>query len=104
MSSPSDVKENNYDELKLNQMKVEQEIKTKLLKEHQRYRTTLTYMSGDIPIGVLCLPKLVEDALIAADCLRVYDLFDRDLTEIKGIGSARARDLAARLDQFLSMC
>lgn len=80
------------------------EIHKKLLESLDNYRKTMSYMYGDAPIQVLCLDKVVETILINEGCLRVYDLFDRDLTEIKGIGHSRVRNLAARLDEFLSVC
>ncbi len=80
------------------------EIHKKLLESLENYRKTMSYMYGDAPIGVLCLDKVVETTLINNGCLRVYDLFDRDLAEIKGIGHSRIRNLAARLDEFLSVC
>ena len=78
-------------------------IKVDLLEKLENYNKTLSYMAGDAPIGVLCLPKTTETILINAGCLRIYDLIDRDLTKIKGIGHRRIGDLTARLDKFLSM-
>lgn len=80
------------------------EIKKRLLNSLNDYRNTLTYMYGDAPIGILCLPKTLETILINQGILRVYDLFNRDLTEIKGVGKSRIRDITSCLDQFLSMC
>ena len=77
------------------------EINKKLLESLDNYRKTMSYMCGDAPIEVLCLPKVIETILISNGCLRVYDLFDRDLTEIKGMGCGRIRQLTARLDEFL---
>lgn len=93
------------DELKNNEIakKEMQEINKKLIDSLENYRKTLSYMYGDAPLGVLCLPKSLETVLINAGCLRVYDLFNRDLTEIKGVGSTRIRDLTTSLDKFLSM-
>lgn len=84
-------------------IKVEEKIKKELLSGLNTYRKTISYMAGDAPIEVLCLPKRVENALIKSGCLRIYDLFDRDLTKIKGIGKIRSRDLASSLDQFIPM-
>ncbi len=80
------------------------EVKKRLLNSLNDYRNTLTYMYGDAPIGILCLPKTLETILINQGILRVYDLFNRDLTEIKGVGKSRIRDITSCLDQFLSMC
>lgn len=81
-----------------------QKIHKHFLEGLENYRKTLSYMYGDAPIGVLCLDKSLERVLINADILRVYDLFNRDLTEIKGIGEARFRNLTTSLDKFLSVC
>ena len=68
------------------------------------YRNVLQFMGANIPIQALCLPKPIENALLRADCLRVYDLINRDFTEIKGIGRDRADILASRLDEFFTVC
>ncbi len=78
-------------------------INKKLTDSLQNYRKMMACMVGDLPISALCLPKATETILIKQGFLRVYDLFDCDLTEIKGIGDARGRDLATRLDEFISM-
>ena len=79
-------------------------IKEELLKKLEEYRKSMKYMAADAPIGILCLPKIVEKSLIAHGCLRVYDLFDLDFTEVKGLTETSIRNLAACLDQFLAMC
>ncbi len=78
-------------------------IREELLKSLNEYRNSLKYMCGDAPIAVLCLPKKIEKILLSADLLRVYDLFDRDFTEIEGLNDAAISELTARLDEFLSM-
>lgn len=78
-------------------------IKEGVLKGLRDYEKSIRHMSCDAPIEVLCLPKPIEAALLRAGCLRIYDLLDRDFTEIKGIGKARIGELTARFDQFLSM-
>jgi hypothetical protein len=67
------------------------------------YRKVLRYMEANVPIQVLCLPSAIEKALIAAGCLRVYDMFNLDLAEVKGIGKGRLALLTSRLDEFLSV-
>ncbi len=67
------------------------------------YRKTLYYMGANVPIQVLCLPKIVEKSLLKEGFVRVYDLISRDLTEIKGLGSARLDLLASRLDEFFTV-
>lgn len=67
------------------------------------YRKTIAYMSANVPIQVLCLPKVVENALINDGCLRVYDLINRDLRKIKGLGKSRIDFLTSRLDEFFTI-
>jgi hypothetical protein len=81
------------------QKKINEELKGTLSK----YQKTLVFMATDVPIGVLCLPKAVENALKNAGCNRIFDLLDRDFTKIKRLGKIRIRDLTSRLDQFVSM-
>lgn len=88
--------------------KIEYELQMKklrdeVIKKFGEYKNTLNYMAADAPLGVLCLPTAIENALLAHGCLRVYDLFDLDFTEVKGLGVTRIRNLTTRLDQFLSM-
>jgi len=80
-----------------------QKVREEVIKKMAEYRKTLAYLAADAPIGILCLPKPIENLLLTNGCFRVYDLFDRDFTEIKGFGDARIRDLTARLDEFFSM-
>lgn len=75
----------------------------KLQEDLSHYRRTMYFLGANVPIGVLCLPKVIESALIDDGCLRVYDLINRDLTEIKGIGRSRLSLLTSRLDEFLSI-
>lgn len=82
---------------------VQEEIKKELEKSLSIFQKSLKYMAADAPIGVLCLPKPIEKALSAHGCDRVYDIFNVDLTKIKGLGILRRRHLAACLDQFLSV-
>ncbi len=81
------------------------EIKDDLrLKEDMaHYRRTISYLEANVPIQVLCLPKVIEKALINEGCLRVYDLINRDLGKIKGLGSGRLDLLASRLDEFFTV-
>ena len=78
-------------------------VKKELMQSYSEYRETIKKMSGDAPIAVLCLDKATENILLRNGFNRVYDLFDRDLTEIKGLGVARSGYLATRLDEFLAM-
>jgi hypothetical protein len=79
-------------------------VQKELLENLKNYRKTLSYMIGDAPIEVLGLNKTLETVLINSGCTRIYDVFDRDLSKIKGIGDVRIRELTARIDEFLSMC
>ncbi len=67
------------------------------------YRQVMAFMGGNVPIQVLCLPKIVESILIREGIERVYDLFGHDLTKIKGIGRERLDILTSRLDEFISI-
>lgn len=78
-------------------------LKEELEKSFEQYHKTMKYMAADAPIEVLCLPKVIETCLFNHGCLRVYDIFDLDFTEVKGLGEVRIRDLTARLNEFLSM-
>ena len=75
----------------------------KLEEDLAHYRNVLSYLEANVPIQVLCLPKTIEKALVDDGCLRVYDLFNRDLGKIKGIGRNRLALLTSRLDQFFTV-
>lgn len=78
-------------------------VKKELLKGVKNYHKIMAFMAADAPIGILCLPKDIETILCKEGCLRVYDLLNRDLTKIKGIGKRRIGQLTSRLDQFFAM-
>lgn len=104
MSDNDNVKENlenvnNNFEYDLKMQKLKEEV----LKKFDDYRNTLNYMACDAPIGILCLPPVIEKILLDHGCLRIYDLIDLDFVKIKGIGVSRIKDLTSRLDQFFSM-
>ncbi len=89
------------------------EIDNNNLKEHPsyeefkknlaHYRQTMFFLGGNVPIQVLCLPKVIETILIRENFERVYDLFHHDLTKIKGLGRERLDILTSRLDEFISI-
>jgi metal-dependent HD superfamily phosphatase/phosphodiesterase len=79
------------------------QIKEEIFKKFLDYRKTLKVMMGDAPISIFCFSKQVEKALIESGCVRVYDLFDLDLVKVKGLSDDSLRNLAARIDEFLSM-
>lgn len=80
-----------------------QKLREDLSKSFSRYQDTLKYLAADAPIGILCLPKTIETLLLNSGCLRVYDVFNMDLTKIEGIGPVRLRHLTTCLDQFFAM-
>ena len=80
-------------------VKFEDESKKNLL----HYRNVLSYMGADVPIQVLCLPSVIEKILLRDGYVRVYDLINRNLSEIKGLGDTRLRILTSSLDEFFTM-
>lgn len=68
-----------------------------------RYRKIMSHLELDLPIQVMCLPKVIENILLDMGCLRIYDMVDLDLTKIKGLGLNRRSILSAALDKFFSM-
>ena len=90
------------DEKSLNQSDIEK-INKKLIESLENYKKTLSYMAGDAPIQVLCLPKVIETVLINNGILRIYDLFNCDFTKIKGLGEARIKRLTSSLGEFISV-
>ncbi len=79
-------------------------IKKELVKSIQNYRRTLLFLYADAPIALLGLSKPIVTILSNNGLLRIYDLLDRDLIEIKGLGVSRIRELSTALEQFVSMC
>lgn len=80
-----------------------QKLRVEVLQKFDQYRNVINFLAADAPIGILCLNHIVEKILIDNNCLRVYDLFDLDLVEIKGLGDIRIKQITSRLDQFFSM-
>lgn len=80
-----------------------QKLRQEVFKRFDEYRNTIAHMASDAPISTLCLPKKVEKSLLDHGLLRIYDLFQCDFTEVKGLNEVLIRDLTARLNQFLSM-
>lgn len=75
----------------------------KLQEDLAHYRKVMYFMGANIPIECLCLPKAIETILKTEGCTRVYDLLNRDLAEIKGLGKRRLDLLTSRLDEFVSV-
>ncbi len=97
IENPETVKQNFEYEEKM------KKIREEVVKKFTEYRTTMNYMASDAPITILCLSKQIENALITHGCLRIYDLFDLDFTEVKGLGIRRIGVLTSSLDKFFSM-
>ncbi len=89
-------------EAKLNKTHI-RKINKKLLESLENYKDIVRYMGADLPIGCLCLPQKYEKKLLENGILRIYDLFNRDLTKIKGIGKVGVGHLTARLQEFIPM-
>lgn len=108
MDEINNVKEN-FENVKENvETKFESELDMAKLKEELRkkfsdYQTTMKFMLADAPIEILCLNPTIEKILLDQGFLRIYDLFNVDLVEIKGIGVVRVKQLTASLDKFFSM-
>ena len=75
-------------------------IGKEVLKTVKTYANVLKIMACDMPIESLCLPKELNSILIKAGYLRVYDILDINLTEIKGVGVVRANMISARLQEL----
>lgn len=91
----------NVDNLKKDEL---HQMKLHLVESLGNYRQLMSYMTADAPISILGLGKTIETTLGNAGCFRVYDLLNRDLAKIKGIGIKRVGLLTSSLNQFLSMC
>ena len=78
-------------------------LKEEFDKSLAHYRQVVSYMGGNVPIEVLCLPPRIEKALLSSGYDRVYDLIGKDLRKIKGIGKESIDILASRLDEFLTV-
>lgn len=84
-------------------LELQKKINEKLKESYDQYKTNMLFLSTDIPIASLCLPKSLLGILTRNGCQRVYDIFDLDLTKIKGIGVKRRILLTSRLDEFISV-
>jgi len=77
--------------------------KERVQNDFQHYRNVLSFLGSNLPIQALCLPKVIENALLADDCIRVCDLINRDLSKIKGMGKTRIDILRVSLDEFFTI-
>lgn len=83
-----------------NKQEIESRLKDELKKNLLHYRNVVNYLSANVPIQVLCLPKKIEKILLREGYIRVYDLIGLDFTKIKGIGEASASIIESRFDDF----
>lgn len=90
---------NNNLEYELHLQKIRKELSERFIE----YQKTMKYLASDAPIQILCLPKNIEKFLLDNGCLRIYDVFNLDLTKIEGISESSLRDITSRFDQFFSM-
>ncbi len=84
----------------------EQAIREELIKNAAHYRNSLNFMATNLPIAAMCLPPTIEAVLLREGFIRIYDILafaqgGHKLSEIKGIGDARARILESHLDEFV---
>ena len=78
--------------------------KEDLEKNLNHYRNVVNCLGANVPIGCLCLPKKVENALKAEGFILIYDLLYRDFREVKGIGEGTLDLITSRLDEFGTVC
>lgn len=90
--------------LDISEKDLKEKINLDLLKSLDNYRKNLVYMLGDAPIEALLLEKRTERILIKNGFTRIYDLFDINFAEVKGLDSTRIRDLTTRLNEFIAIC
>lgn len=83
---------------------VKKKISEELIKNLQRYRKSLNLMALDAPISLLNLPKSIEKVLSQNGILRIYDLSDREFTEIVGLNEVMRNRLTTCFNEFLAMC
>lgn len=71
-------------------------------KDLAHYRKCMTFLEGDAPIQVLCLPKKIENILLKNKLFRVYDLTFKRLVEIKFLGEKSIEIVMSRVHNFVS--
>lgn len=79
------------------------EVSKQVREQWTQYQKLIYTMSLDGPIEMLCLPQKINQILIDAGCVRVYDMVDRDFSEIERLSEREIALVSARLDEFLSM-
>jgi hypothetical protein len=87
----------------LDRDKLLREIREKTLQGLKEYEKVISLMACDAPLSVLCIPKIVEKTLNENGIHRVYELLHTDFIKIEALSVIQARDLTARLDQFITM-
>ena len=87
---------------------INEQIKLEVIKNINQslsdYRKLNMIMYGDAPIETLCLSKKTVKLLNDRGICRIYDLMGLDLVKIEGFSDTALRDLAARFNEFFSMC
>ena len=78
-------------------------IREELRKSLSSYRNIMLHMAADAPIGTLGIRRNTEKELLNAGCLRIYDLLNRDFTEIEGLSVVGLHDLTSKFNQFVAM-
>lgn len=67
------------------------------------YRNVVNCLGANVPIACLCLPKKIENILVKAGFILVYDLLYRDFRKIKGIGDGAFDLIRDRIADFGTM-
>lgn len=67
------------------------------------YKKSLKFLHCDAPISVLCCSQKLESLLKKNNILRVYDLLDKNFTEIEWLDEFSRRNLTAAFDEFISV-
>lgn len=73
-----------------------------LKEDFETYKKHMSYLHGDAPIQVLCLPKVIQSILLRNDLIRVYDLTFERLESVKGLGKKRVDLIVTATRRFLS--
>ncbi len=78
-------------------------VKRELIKSFDRYQKVMSLMAIDGPISVLGLPKNIQKILEDNGILRLYEILNMNLIEIKGLSDIDRTRLAASLNKFSAM-
>lgn len=69
----------------------------------KNYHINMKKSELDAPLEVLCLPKDIMNILERHGLIRVVDIFDLDLTKIKGLGKYRIAYINSKFQEFFPM-